>query len=113
LAYKNNGGNHPKITKEFKSIEESRNFLFGSEMAKNGRYQLGINKWLDNADGHIFNIITNNGKMYVYDAQSNLRFDLMERLRFADFSAGVELLRVDKLLFDDRVINIFVKNSTP
>ena len=56
------------------------------------------------------NVIVVDGKIYGYDGQDGTRFDVIKKIKkigFADFDAGVQLLRVDKLEFDDRFLEIF------
>ena len=102
LAWRNAKGEHPNLTAEFSNEAEAIEFLNGSEMAKNGRYQLAVNKWLDDKDGHILNLIRVNNVNYIYDGQLKYRCELNDILEGADWNEKVELLRVDKLFFDER-----------
>lgn len=107
LAWRNSKGEHPRLTAVFDSEDSAMTFLTGSEMAKNGRYQLGVNKWNGEKDGHILNLIRVDGVSYIYDGQLKYRCELSDILSDADWSSGVELLRVDKLMFDKRCFQLF------
>ena len=107
LTWRNKKGEHPKLTAEFTNEEVALAFLNGSEMARNGRYQLGINKWKYDEDGHILNLIRADGVTYIYDGQLKYRCELSDIFAGVDWSGKVELLRVDKLLLDERCIHLF------
>lgn len=64
------------MTAEFTNEEVALAFLNGSEMARNGRYQLGINKWKYDEDGHILNLIRADGVTYIYDGQLKYKCEL-------------------------------------
>lgn len=106
LAYLKKNKELPQITK-YNSKEEVLGFLNGSEIAKNGRYQIGINKWINKKDGHILNLITVKGKVYLYDGQENIRLNIQDIIDSIDFSKGVEFLRTDNLLLNPKTIQIF------
>ena len=109
LAYITSDGKKPSLTAKFSDADSLLSYLGGSEMAKNGRYQLGFDRWMNSNDGHILNIICVDGKRYLYDGQSNLRFEISDIINRIDFSANVGILRVDKLLFSSEITNILMR----
>lgn len=108
LGYLNADGSILKDVPLIKNKNELISFIESNQLAKNGRYEIGINKWIDGTDGHIFNLIRVDGKSYYYDGQKGIRYDIQDRLDLIDFKEGVKIMRVDKLLINPEAIESFV-----
>ncbi len=107
LAWRTSSGEHPSLTAKYYTREDLEDYINGTEIAKNGRYQMGINLVKGKEDGHILCLVRSNGETYFYDGQNNTRYTLKEVLSWPEYSKGIELLRTDKLNFDEQVINLF------
>jgi len=103
---------HPPAPRKLMSIHDVLDFI-DNETAKNGVYNIAINKWKDNLDGHIMCLIKYKGKAYYADIQKGVRVDILEKLSRADFTIlpdgeikGVEIMRVDKLVLSDEALKV-------
>ncbi len=105
---------HPTAPRKLMSVQEVLDFI-ENETAKNGVYNLAINKLKRFEDGHIMCLIKHDGKAYLVDIQDGKRIDLNEELSHAEFldpskgkKKGVEIMRVDKLVLSDEALQVLI-----
>ena len=116
LAYFTSAKNkiHPVRPRKLMSADEVMNFI-DKETAKEGIYNIAINRWENKSYGHIMCLIKHKGKPYVVDIQGGLRVDLEQELKRASFETlsngeirGVEILRIDKLVLSDDAMKVLL-----
>ena len=105
---------HPARPRKLMSVDEVMDFI-ENETAKEGIYNIAIDKWVDDAEGHIMCLIKHKGEAFVVDVQKGIRKDLTEELKRAEFKEvsdgkklGVELLRIDKLVLSDDALLVLL-----
>ena len=108
---------HPKSSRKLMNVQEVLDYV-EKETAKNGIYNISLNKFKNKKDGHVICLIKVNGEAYFVDVQKGINVDLSEQLSHVDFvvdedekkKKGVEFLRVDKCVLSDDALNVLKAN---
>lgn len=105
---------NPPQPRKLMSADEVMNFI-EKETAKEGIYNIAINKWENKSYGHIMCLIKHKDKSYVVDIQDGSRADLEQELKRVSFETlsndeihGVEILRIDKLVLSDDAMKVLL-----
>jgi len=108
---------HPESSRKLMSIKEATDYL-EKETAKNGIYNISLNKYKDSDFGHVICLIKVDGKAYFVDVQKGIKTDFLEQLSHVDFvpnekkerQKGVEFLRIDKCVLSDDALKVLNPN---
>lgn len=109
----------PQIVTKLDNPENVTRF-FQNEVAKNGRYQLGVRyseriikkNHMDSEDGHIISVIMKDGTPYCVDPQSGDLTTLEQLLFNAEVSvnAPAQIMRVDNAFLSNKITEILAYN---